>query len=172
MIKDAIAKLAITMVCSGLSLKVQAQESPPFIPQTPETLAQQVEVQEYLNLINLAQLDYFLNHSKFPTTLSDLNLTKLEQTENYNFQLLPSENPSQGMIIIAQAKKPQLKSYSGAVFIFSLGESMTGISGICETNLPSMFPPFIPVAPNFASTGVLCPTGSHALTDFDRDKLL
>lgn len=170
--RDAIAKFGIVAMLSGLSPTVQAQESPPYIPQTATALAQQAEVQAYLNAVNLAQLNYFLEYSQFARSLAELNLVGFQETETYRFQMLPAKNPRQGMIMIAQAKDPRLKSYAGAAFVVSSGETMKGIGGICETNLPSMSSPMIPTAPTFASTGILCPFGSHALTDFDRDRIL
>ena len=172
MIKGAIAKLGIVAVLAGISPIVQAQESPPYIPQTAAALAQQAEVQEYLNAVNLAQLNYFLESSQFATSLTELNLAGLQETENYRYLMLPAKNPLQGMIMIAQAKDTRLKSYAGAAFVVSSGETIKGIGGICETNLPSTSPPVIPTAPTFASTGILCPFGSHALTNFDRDQIL
>ncbi len=172
MIKGAIAKLGLISLFAGFSPTVQAQESPPYIPQTAAALALQGEVQEYLNAVNLAQLNYFLEYSQFATSLAELNLVGFQETENYRYLMLPAKNPLQGMIMIAQAKDPRLKSYAGAAFVVASGESLQGIGGICETNLPSTSPPVIPTAPTFASTGILCPFGSHALTDFDRDTIL
>lgn len=172
MIRGAIAKLGLITLFAGISPTVQAQESPPYIPQTAAALAQQAEVQEYLNAVNLAQLNYFLEYSQFATTLAELNLAGFQETENYRYLMLPAQNPRQGMILIAQAKNPRLKSYAGAAFLVSSGEIIKGIGGICETNLPSTSAPVIPTAPTFASTGVLCPFGSHALTNFDREEIL
>lgn len=162
MIGKTLRLFGIAAILGGLS-PVHAQSFP-----ASAIVAKQAEAQHYLAAMNLAQLAYYLERSRFATTIDELNLGVPAETENYRYQIIAAGNELRSIIMTAQAKDSRLKSYSGAVFVFSLGEARTAIAGICGTIRPSTSPPLLPTAPNFVSTGVLCPQGSHALIEFDR----
>ncbi len=63
-------------------------------------------------------------------------------------------------MMTAQAKRPELKSYTGAVVVVKQnGEDLT-VAGICETDEPSSTPPAMPT--HQKDTGEFsCPAGSH-----------
>ncbi|HBB34719.1 MAG TPA: hypothetical protein DDZ80_19970 [Cyanobacteria bacterium UBA8803] len=191
MISKTAILLAVTTVWGGLSPTVSAQIPPALIiPTTPKGLtarvlgnhqgitsdfqaifAQQAEAQQYIDAVNLGQVAYYIAHtSKFAPTMDELGLGIPAETDNYRYQIVFQGNDTRKVIITAQAKDSRLKSYAGAVFIFSIGEAATAISGICETNEPSTSPPAWPTPPLRPTSGVLCPEGAHPLSRFDRIK--
>ncbi|MEW6496659.1 MAG: type IV pilin-like G/H family protein [Cyanobacteriota bacterium] len=113
-----------------------------------------------IGAMNRAQQAYYLEYSKFATTIEDLGLGINPESENYRYQLLPQGNQRERVMITAQAKRPELKSYTGAVVaVKQNGEDLT-VTGICETDEPSSTPPAMPT--HRKGTGeFLCPAGSH-----------
>ncbi len=68
-------------------------------------------------------------------------------------------------MMTTQAKRPELRSYTGAVFVVKDGNDLLTVAGICETDAPSATPPAMPVAPSNTQdrSMIQCPAGSHLL---------
>ncbi len=130
---------------------------------TSENKAREAEGRQNLGSMNRAQQAYYLESSKFATTIEELGIGIKPETENYRYQVLPQANQNQSVMMTAQAKRPRLRSYTGAVFLVKInGEDLT-VAGICETDEPSSTPPAMPTAPRNGTSEIQCPAGSKLL---------
>lgn len=122
--------------------------------------ARESEGRNYVGAMSRAQQAHHLEYSKFATSIEDLGLGINPDSENYRYQVVPQGNQQESVMITAQAKRPDLKSYTGAVAVVKQnGEDLT-VAGICETDEPSSTPPAMPT--HRKDTGeFLCPAGSH-----------
>ncbi len=122
--------------------------------------AREAEGRTNVGSMNRAQQAYHIEYSKFATTIEDLGLGINPESENYRYQVVSQGNQRERVMITAQAKRPELRSYTGAVVVVKQnGEDLT-VAGICETDEPSSTPPAMPT--HRKDTGeFLCPAGSH-----------
>ena len=163
-----ITILGIAPLFIPLSPAVYPQPPQTIIAQnTSEVMAREGEAQKYLGAINLAQIAYYLEYSRFATRIEDLGID-IPSGNSYQYHIVAQGDEIRKTIVTAKANDSSIKSYTSAVFLFSIGESRTAIGGICETIKPSIYPPLMPIAPPYPSIGVLCPEDSHALVEFDR----
>ncbi|MBD2001814.1 MULTISPECIES: type IV pilin-like G/H family protein [Cyanophyceae] len=127
------------------------------------TKAKQSEGKTYIGAMNRAQQAYYLENNKFGTTIAQLGIGIKPETESYNYQIVPQGNGTQNVMNTAKAKRPELYSYTGAVFVIeNNGENITR-AAICETDKPSSTPPAMPRPPKDTSGEIQCPAGSHLL---------
>ena len=135
----------------------------------------------YIFTLTRAQQAYYLQNNKFATTLEQLSiLPRGTQTQNdlyvaqgqknYRYQILLQGDQIQSVMMIAQAKRPELKSYTSAVFIFKNKDEVLTVAGVCETNRPSSTPPTMPSPPRNALEPIQCPAGSHPSTQTNREQ--
>jgi Type IV pilin-like G and H, putative len=123
----------------------------------------QTEGKQYTGLMIRGQLAYFLEKDKFATTISELGLEIKPETENYRYQISPQRDSSNRVMMTATAKRPELKSYTGAIFVVRNNKEPLTIFGICETEKPSSTPPAMPKAPSNDQTKIQCPAGSNQI---------
>ncbi len=132
-----------------------SQEKPANNPQS--------EAKQIVGAMNRAQQAYFLENGKFAKTIQELQIGIESTTENYRYRIVSQGKNNQSVVQTATAKKPDLKSYTGIVFIRKIkGETLTN-TAICETVKPATQAPAIPKIPTKASQGVQCPAGSILL---------
>jgi len=111
--------------------------------------------------------------------LSDENLTRLLQdlstgwieskTDLVNYfdrALLIQSAPSRGVIMTAQSKSDELRSFASAVWVVGirLGSSVvesTTMAAICETEQASTIPPEMVLPTDITQTSISCPPGSR-----------
>jgi len=123
----------------------------------------QTEAETIVKSMNRAQQAYFVENNKFAKNLQDLKIGIESETKNYRYRILSQGKNNQSIVQTATAKKPDLKSYTGIVFIRKIkGETLTN-AAICETVKPATKAPAIPKIPTKASQQVQCPTGSILL---------
>ncbi|MTJ11182.1 hypothetical protein FJR11_00925 [Anabaena sp. UHCC 0187] len=123
----------------------------------------QAEAETIVKSMNRSQQAYFVEQNKFAKTIQDLQMGIESETENYRYQIISQGKNNQNVVNTATAKKPELKSYTGIVFITKVkGETLTN-TAICETVKPATKAPAIPKIPTKASGQVQCPTGSILL---------
>jgi type IV pilus assembly protein PilA len=125
--------------------------------------AKQSEARNNVGAINRAQQAFYLEAQTFSTDLSQLGIGIRTQTENYDYTSTITGNTSVVAGIAthkAQARKPALKAYLGAVGTI-IGNTQTSealtISIACEANLPGTG-----VVPNGSSANN-CPAGYKPL---------
>ncbi len=133
------------------------------------------EARTYIGSINRAQQAYYLENYRFANfdSFEKLGLGITTETDHYHYRIISPmmpvqtlhteymENFKQGVVAIAQAKKPELKQYIGAVFLFKTSEHREPITArICEVNagvpLPSTLPTLI-------DNEIQCPKGTKPL---------
>lgn len=121
------------------------------------------ETEGKLNIaaMNRAQQANYLEFDKFATKIEDLGIDIKPETENYNYQIATQGNQRQSVMMTAKALRPELRSYTGAVFVVKTQDGNLAVATICETDEPSSTPPVMPTAPRQAEAAIQCPTGSH-----------
>jgi Type IV pilin-like G and H, putative len=123
----------------------------------------QAEAETMIKSMNRAQQAYFLEFNKFAKTIQELQIGIESETENYHYRIVSSGKKNQSVVQTATAKKTNLKSYTGIVFIKKVkGETLTN-TAICESVKPATKPPAIPKIPSKESPEVKCPLGSILL---------
>jgi type IV pilus assembly protein PilA len=124
--------------------------------------ARESEGKTYIRAMSRGQQAYYVEYAKFAPTIEQLGIGIKSETENYRYQMALQND--QTVMMIAQAKKPELKSYTGVVFaIGNNNQNMQTVTGICETDNPTFTPPSMPSFPNSISEPIQCPSGSHLL---------
>ncbi|MCF2145647.1 type IV pilin-like G/H family protein [Desmonostoc muscorum LEGE 12446] len=127
-----------------------------------QTSDPELEAKVAIGSINRAQQAYYLENKKF-ATIDQLGIGVKPETDNYRYQIVTPGKQTQTLISTAAAKKPELKSYTGVVFLRKVKGEMLIIPGICETDKPSTKPPGLPRFSNQKSQPIQCPVGSHLL---------
>jgi type II secretory pathway pseudopilin PulG len=123
--------------------------------------ARQSEGKQYTASMNRAQQAYHLEYNKFATTIEQLQIGIKPETENYRYRIIPQGNSTQRVMITAQAKRPDIRSYTGAVFVVKSEGGDVTRAVVCETDQPSTTPPAIPEPPKTSNGDIQCPAGSH-----------
>ena len=122
------------------------------------------EAKQIIGTMNRGQQAYFIENNKFAKTIPELQIgIESSETENYHYRIVSQRKNNQSVVQTATAKKPELKSYTGIVFITKVkGETLTNVA-ICETVKPASKPPVIPKISTKVSGQVQCPTDSILL---------
>ncbi|HEY9597446.1 MAG TPA: type IV pilin-like G/H family protein [Cyanophyceae cyanobacterium] len=131
--------------------------------QTEINQAQQAEGKYNIAAMSRAQQAYHLEFSKFGTTIEELGVGIKPETENYRYKIVPQGNQQERVMMTAQAKKPELRSYTSVVFIIKTNGDDLSYVGICETDNPSSTPPAMPTISRNKTGEIQCPAGSHQL---------
>lgn len=128
-----------------------------------ERRGKESEGKEAINSLSVAQQAFYLENDKFATAISDLGVEIEPESENYRYQIVPQNTKVPSATITAQAKKPELRSYTGAVFVIKIDGETKFLTGICETIEPSTKLPGVPIPPtnSQADETFQCPAGSR-----------
>ncbi|WP_449417430.1 type IV pilin-like G/H family protein [Phormidium nigroviride] len=118
------------------------------------------EGEQYIGSMNRAQQAFYAENEKFATEIDELGLGIDKETQNYRYQIVPQSGSIPSIMMTAQAKNPELKSYTGAVFVIKVNDENTTVSLTCGTDKPSTTPPAMPRAPKSAEEEIKCPVGS------------
>ncbi|MEG3976293.1 type IV pilin-like G/H family protein [Microcoleus sp. herbarium8] len=125
------------------------------------------EGEEFIRYAIMAQQTFYAENTKFARTLEEMGIGMRLDTENYRYQILPESGATEGVIMTVQAKKPQFRSYTGAVFLVKdkdYNDDQTSIGFICETDKPSTIPPPRPIVPiNNDKANFRCPVNSSLI---------
>jgi len=130
--------------------------------QTVINQERQLEAKAYTGSMNRAQQAYYLENDKFAKEISELGLGIKPETENYRYQIVSQKDSTRSVMMTATAKRPELKSYTSAVFVVEdqdKKETLT-IAWICETDKPSTTPPAMPQVSSNSPAKIECPAGS------------
>jgi hypothetical protein len=123
--------------------------------------AQQSEGRTYIGAMGRAQQAYYLEKDKFAKEMSELGLGIKPETEAYRYQIVPQRDSTRSVMMTATAKRPELKSYTSAVFVVKDNKETLTITGICETDKPSVTPPGMPQVSSNTPAKIECPAGSN-----------
>jgi hypothetical protein len=149
------------LVCIFVSSCEQpkTQESTPDNSSLPTPLPR-VEGLNEIKEMNIRQQAVYINQSKFLSTVEDVAIGVGEDTENYKYRIIPQGN-NQGVIQIAEAKKPGQTSYIGIIFaVKDPSNTPTSIAQICETNQPLKPDIKVDKIPQSATDNINCPKGT------------
>jgi uncharacterized protein YjbI with pentapeptide repeats len=105
----------------------------------------QTQAKNSLGAMNRAQQAYYLEQQQFATAIDDLGLGLESDTEFYRYEILPSDESSPSVTMVAIPKIEGLKSYRGVVFGVESPayEGITPVAQLCEAEQPSTEPPGI-----------------------------
>lgn len=124
-------------------------------------LARQSEARNTVGAMGRGQQAYYLEFLEFAENIQDLQVGISEETDNYIYEIVSVETYGVGQV--ARAKTPNLKSYSGGVFITSSSDGRSTSSAyICETIQPSLIAPEPPYI-DFQESKLICPNGTHVI---------
>ena len=123
---------------------------PSFLNQT--TNAKQSEAKAYLGSINKGQQGYFAEYGNFSDNIDSLGIGILQETTNYSYKIKVVND--RFVVSTANAKDKRLRSYSGIVNVYNVGNSKTTRTMLCETDQPSL------IAPDDFQNVEQCPYGS------------
>jgi len=157
-----------TTVPSGVPLLSDIETPPEQVTADLETQtkeAREAEGKQIIGRMNRAQQAFYLENEKFGTTIEELGIGIEPEDENYRYQVVPQGDQTQSVMMTAQAKGPELRSYTGAAFVLKGGDEGVTFAWICETDAPSATPPAMPGAPSNTQGRpmIQCPAGSHPL---------
>lgn len=144
----------------GAKPKASTDAGIPLIAgRSPATLEENTqEPIEILNSLNQQQADFFTNRKKFASNAKELGNT-VADSSNYTYRIL-SPRAKQAMST-AVARKEQLPSYTGAVFVVKDDKNNEITQTIvCVTQKPSKTPPAMP---QLIANEIKCPAGSNSL---------
>ncbi|MBD2068627.1 type IV pilin-like G/H family protein [Leptolyngbya sp. FACHB-671] len=150
----------------GQNSTVQPTYTPVSPQQTDERLNGEQEGWNYIGAMNRAQQAYYLEHEEFATTLRQLRVGISEETGFYRYAIVTPSDPSRGVIMTAQAKSEELRSFASAVWLVGIraGDSVverTTMATICETEQPSTTSPELILPTDITQTSISCPPGSR-----------
>lgn len=137
--------------------------------ETPENSDEQAsntpedEAKTYMYALTQVQQARYREVGKFATTIEEVSIGLRTETESYRYRFIPQGDEKQRVMVVATAKKPELPSYTGAVFVTQVNGKTTTVSQICQTVQPSTSPPVMPAAPRVGSATIQCPAGSRVL---------
>ncbi|NJN56253.1 MAG: hypothetical protein HC879_01530 [Leptolyngbyaceae cyanobacterium SL_5_9] len=134
--------------------------------QLDQPLSGEQEGWSYIGSMNRAQQAYYLEHMEFASTLRQLGLGISEETNFYQYAVVPQSDLSRGVIMTAQSKSDELRSFTSAVWVVGirLGSSVvesTTMAAICETEQASTTPPEMVLPTDITQTSISCPPGSR-----------
>ena len=135
------------------------------------------EAKTYIGSINRAQQAYHVEKGKFANfeSFDQLGLGIHSETKNYSYRILSQMMPvqtldeseyianfEQGVVAIAQPKKPEFNQYIGAVFVTKIAKTQeeTTMAIVCEVNAGVPFPSTLP---KLIDNEIQCPKGTKPL---------
>ncbi|MEM7555415.1 MAG: type IV pilin-like G/H family protein [Cyanobacteria bacterium P01_A01_bin.84] len=122
--------------------------------------ARSIEGKTYVGSMNRAQQAYILENNKFATNLKELQIGIKSETDNYTYKVVsPPGNKS--VMNMAQAKRTELNSYVGLVYVSKVNGENTTFTKLCQTNQSISKPPEMPTIST--SGKIQCPSGFQPL---------
>ena len=137
---------------------------PPLLAQVPIGIVDKARASEpklTLRNLNQAQKIYYAQKGKFATSIAQLSANVKADTQNYRYRIVTNPKLPRQVMMTAQAKRNDVKSYTAAMFVTTVNRNRLTISGICETARASSKLPAMPKPPKKGSVQVLCPAGSR-----------
>lgn len=150
---------ALATACIGCTPGITSSPS----PSAPKDISKEVEAREFVNSILFDQKAYFIGNEAFTTSIRNLPAINASmESPNYRYQIKPRPDKRKGVAVTATSKRPNLRSFTGVVFVLDKGKDKMTMSEICETTKPSKTAPTPPVMPRRATEQIQCPAGSRS----------
>ena len=128
-----LIELLVVIIIIGI---LSAIALPSFLNQANK--AKQSEAKTYIGSMNKAQQAYFVEKSKFTTSITQLGVGIQTETTNYKYDCGGANDD--GGTCYAQTKNTDtLRSYAGSVFLIDAGGEKTSTGIICETDTTAAF---------------------------------
>ena len=140
-----LIELLVVIIIIGI---LSAIALPSFLNQANK--AKQSEAKQYTGTLNRVQQAYYLEKSKFASTLTDLANPVPSTTDNYAY----SFTTAAGSVINAgTTNKAALKSYVGmvAISVVTASSDASTTAILCEANTPGASAATVPTAPGSGS---------------------
>ena len=154
---SCLALAAASVGCAALSADESATTN------KESTLAREIDARQAIRSILFDQQTYFIENSRFTTSSSKgVKLDARVESPDYTYRIQPKVSKQKGILVTATAKKPGLRSFTGAVFAVPTREGKLTISDICETTEPSQKAPVITEVPQRPDADIKCPPGSQS----------
>lgn len=159
--RNAVYELPIEKVSDDATLPENAEIiSGSNYQENPATPTGEAEAQTYIATLNRAQQAYRIENSRFAPDIAALEIGISSETSNYRYQVVPQSDDTRSVMMTAAALQPELRSYTGAVFVTSENE-LRAI--VCVSDQPSTTPPAMPTAPESENSQPRCAIGSSVL---------
>jgi hypothetical protein len=147
--------LGVTITATALIPPLLAQ----FVPIGIVDKARASEPKLTLRNLNQAQIIYYAKNGKFATSIAQLGANARADTNNYRYRIVTKPKLPRQVIMTAQAKRNDIKSYTAAIFVTTVNGNRLTISGVCETARASSKLPGMPIYKG--SRRIACPAGSR-----------
>ncbi|MGB6166306.1 MAG: type IV pilin-like G/H family protein [Geitlerinemataceae cyanobacterium] len=122
------------------------------------------EAQDILAAFSRSQRTYYLEFRTFAANIEQLYAEIPDETDNYRYTLVTQGDGTESVMMTATAKRPDLRSYTTAVFMVPGDRGFpVSVGGTCATDEPSTTPPSMPSPPETADGDILCPSGSSLI---------
>lgn len=128
-----LIELLVVIIIIGI---LSAIALPSFLSQTAK--AKQSEAKNHVGVVNRAQQVYYIDHGKFASSSTELNIGLSTRTANYDYEI--TSNDATSATFTATALNSDLKSYAGGVVVVSPGVTLTAA---CQTEGLSTVAPFV-----------------------------
>ncbi|MDX2242305.1 MAG: type IV pilin-like G/H family protein [Leptolyngbyaceae cyanobacterium bins.302] len=149
------ALIALTLASVGCSAEVKT-------PKTA-TVSMEVEAREAIGSILFDQKAYYIGNQAFTTSVRNLPaVSSAMESPNYSYKIKAKPDTRKGIAVTATSKHPNLRSFTGVVFVLDAGKEKLTVSEICETTQPSKDAPNPPAVPKRPSEQIRCPVGSRS----------
>ena len=129
-----LIELLVVIIIGGI---LSAIALPTFLSQTNK--AKESEARTYIGSINRAQQTYFLEQSKFSSSINKLGLG-LSDTENYVYLTTLATDVGDNVAYTTAQGTPALRSFSGQAWNGIGGSSLLSFAVLCESQ-PGAAPP-------------------------------
>ncbi|BAY87040.1 general secretion pathway protein H [Calothrix parasitica NIES-267] len=162
-------KLAFGITGIGLLLILGVMIAPVFLSR-PDGPARVQEGPTVIGSMNRAQQAYFLDNNKFTQNFGELGLGIKPETDEYIYKINLKAD-SQSVMHIGEAKRKNLKSYVGFIYVITINGEAIPAAKLCETKQPLTKTPQMPKslkdANDFANIedikNIKCPSGFKSL---------
>ncbi|AFZ12835.1 general secretion pathway protein H [Crinalium epipsammum PCC 9333] len=151
-----VSALGVTITATALL--------PPLLAQFPIGIVDKARASEpklTLRNLNQAQKIYYAQKGKFATSIAQLSASVNPDTQNYRYRIVTNPKLPRQVMMTAQAKRNDVKSYTAAMFVTTVNRNQLTVSGVCETVTASSKLPAMPKPPKKGSVQVQCPAGSR-----------
>jgi hypothetical protein len=111
-----------------------------------------------LGALARGQQAFFLEKSKFSSTIDDLGVGIKAEDNNYLLQIIDTQPKS--VTMTATAKQDNVKSFAASVFAVGNAGNEVTVRIVCGTDTPSKTPPTGITAPKSETDKPTCPKGS------------
>ncbi|NEO87005.1 MAG: general secretion pathway protein GspH [Spirulina sp. SIO3F2] len=113
----------------------------------------------YIDAIAKSQTAYYKANGEFASSIEQLDLNLNIDSPDYKLTATSHGEPTHSVLVEAAAKKDDLHSYAGLVYVKPTEEKVDVLVQACKTEEPSKRPPMLTTRPRLVNA-IDCPEGS------------